>query len=638
MCGISGVVALDGALAPDFARDLRAMNGAIAHRGPDGDGFYDCSFASFGHRRLSIIDRAGGHQPMANEDDSCWIVFNGEIYNHKPLRRELEARGHRFRTVSDTEVILHAYEEFGPACLERLNGMFAFAICDTRAREVFIARDRLGKKPIFYAVFDGVLHFASELKALRQSHAWSGELDLSALEGYLSLGYFIEPQTVHRHVKKLESGHWMRIARGRVETRKYWDVTEFDTDTRPDDEILRDLEALLADAVSCRLESEVPLGAFLSGGIDSGLVVSWMTEAQGAGVVTTSVGFEERAHNELEAAGLTAAAFETQHHPTLLEPRLDDVFDTLVDAFDEPFADASAIPTYYVSKVARQHVTVALTGDGGDESFGGYDFRYDLHAQEAKYRGLVPGAPGRALVGWLGRHWPRSAKLPRPLRAGNVLENLGWPREAAYYADLCIVKPWDARLLLGAGDSRAPQASPVYDAVTAPYLRCASTSDLQRAQYADLKVYLPNDPLVKVDRTSMANSLEVRCPLLDYRVIEFAFRIPAERKSWPGRSKHFLRTLGTRRLPPTLDALPKRGFTAPVGEWIRGRYRDWFRDEVLSPQSAVSTLLDRAVLERWVEEDARGSRNRTSALWTAWCLERWARRHASRDARGTRAT
>ncbi len=631
MCGISAVIALDGDLSPALARDIRPMTDAIAHRGPDGDGFYHSAFAALGHRRLSIIDRAGGHQPMANEDDTRWIVFNGEIYNHKPLRRELEARGHRFKTVSDTEVILHAYEEYGPACVERLNGMFAFVICDTQSREVFIARDRLGKKPVFYAVFDGAVHVASEIKALQRSSAWNGELDLSSLEGYVSLGYFVAPQTIYKHVKKLEPGHWMRIANGRVETRQYWDVTEFDTDTRPDAEVLRDLEALLADAVTCRLESEVPLGAFLSGGIDSGLVVSWMADAQGAGVVTTSVGFEEKVYNELDAAKLTADAFKTRHYPEVLLPRLDEVFDTLVDAFDEPFADASAIPTYYVSKAARAHVTVALTGDGGDESFGGYG-RYDLHALEARYRSLIPGAAGRALVGWLGQHWPRSQHVPRVLRAGNVLENLGWPPEAAYYADLCFVKPWDARALLGIDAGRSPESSPVYAAVTAPYLKCPSPSALQRAQYADLKIYLPNDPRVKVDRASMATSLEVRCPLLDYRVIEFAFRLAAERKVRPGRSKFYLRELGARRLPAALHTMPKKGFSAPIGEWMRGPYRQWFRDEVLAPSSAVSSLLDRDLLARWVDEDQRGERDRSSALWTVWCLERWARRSHSRTA------
>jgi asparagine synthase (glutamine-hydrolysing) len=627
MCGIAGVVALSGDLSPTVAASVPAMTAALAHRGPDGDGFYNCSFAALGHRRLSIIDREGGHQPMSNEDDTCWIVFNGEIYNHKAVKRELVARGHRFKTVSDTEVILHAYEEYGPACMEHLDGMFAFAICDTRRREVLLARDRLGKKPLFYAVLDGTLHFASEIKALRRSPVWDAELDLSTLEGYLSLGYFLAPHTIYRHVSKLEPAHWLRVANGSVRTQQYWDVTIFDHETRDDEAVLEELEGLLRNAVTSRLESEVPLGAFLSGGIDSGLVVSFMAEAEGAGIVTTSVGFAERDHNELEAAGLTAARFQTEHHPSLLEPKLDEVFDALVGAFDEPFADASAIPTYYVSKSARAHVTVALTGDGGDESFGGYDFRYHTHALERGLRQFVPGAPGRQAARFLGSRWPRSARVPRVLRAGNVLENLGRTEEAAYYADLCFVKPWDARALLGLTPSRDPADSPVYDLVTAPYRRCSSSNALQRAQYADLKVYLPNDPLVKVDRTSMAHGLEVRSPLLDHRVVELAFRIPADRKVRGRRAKYFLRELGARRLPSELAALPKRGFTAPIGEWISGPYRDWFAAEVLSGTSLTSSLMDGATLRRWFEQHRRGERDRSAALWTAWCLERWHRVH-----------
>jgi asparagine synthase (glutamine-hydrolysing) len=625
MCGINGIVALNGTLAPAIAAAMPAMTVALRHRGPDGDGLYESPFAAIGHRRLAIIDCAGGHQPMSNEDDTCWIVFNGEVYNHKALRRELEARGHRFRTHSDTEAILHAYEEYGPACVEHLDGMFAFAICDTRRREVFIARDRLGKKPLFYAIFDGVVHFASEIKALRASPAWNGDVDLSALEGYLSLGYFLAPNTIYRHVRKLEPAHWLRVANGAIETRPYWDVTAFDTDERDDETVLGELDALLRDAVTSRLESEVPLGAFLSGGIDSGLVVSYLAETEGQGVVTASVGFTNDGRSELDAAALTAQHFGTRHYPILLAPRLDEVFDTLVRAFDEPFADPSAIPTYYVAKAAREHVTVALTGDGGDEAFGGYDFRYRFHALESRARRFMPGAAGRRAARWLGSRWPRSRHVPRALRAGNVIENLGWPEEAAYYADLCFVKPWDARALLGFGSSRDPAASPVYEAVTAPYRRCPSTSALQRAQYADLKVYLPNDPLVKVDRTSMATSLEVRCPLLDHRVIEFAFRLPAERKVRGRRSKHYLRELGSRRLPAGLASLPKKGFDAPIGEWIRGPYRSWFEREVLDANSAASSLIDTDLVRRWLREHCDEGQDRSSVLWTVWCLERWQR-------------
>src|SRR5580765_8378196 len=406
MCGISGVFALSGPLAPDVGSALPAMNGALAHRGPDGDGFFSDTRAALGHRRLAIIDRAGGRQPLANEDSSCWIVFNGEIYNHRSLRPLLEAKGHRFRTNSDTEVILHAYEEFGPACVERLEGMFAFVIYDGRRNELFAARDRLGKKPLFVAVLGGTLHFASEIPALMRSPRWRGDLDLTALEGYLSLGYFLAPSTIYKNVFKLLPGHWLRASVRGLETRQYWDVREFDTDHRPDDELLEDIDATLRQAVHDRLESEVPLGAFLSGGIDSGLVVSYMAEALPS-VVTTSVGFGDRAHNELEAAGLTAAHLKTHHYPEQVEPELIPVLDAIAGSFDEPFADSSAVPTHYVSALARTHVTVALSGDGGDEVFGGYDFRYVPHLLEHRVRSVTRPIGLAPVLSAAGRAWPR---------------------------------------------------------------------------------------------------------------------------------------------------------------------------------------------------------------------------------------
>src|SRR4051812_10450689 len=325
MCGIAGMFSLADRLPPDARLSVEAMNAAIAHRGPDGDGFYEHPRAVFGHRRLAIIDVAGGHQPMSNEDGSCWITFNGEIYNHRTLRPLLEAKGHRFRTSSDTETILHAYEEFGPSCLDRLEGMFAFAIHDARRDELFVARDRLGKKPLFYTVIGDALHFASELPALIRANGWNGQVDLSALEGYLSLGYFVAPSTIFRDVYKLLPGHWLRVRRGQVEVQQYWDVQEFDSDHREPSELLPEIDSTLRAAVHDRLESEVPLGAFLSGGIDSGLVVSYMAEVLGDRLVTASVGFGEVGHNELEAAGVVAGHFHSQHHVEVIEPRLDQV-------------------------------------------------------------------------------------------------------------------------------------------------------------------------------------------------------------------------------------------------------------------------------------------------------------------------
>ena len=624
MCGIAGTFSIEGPLHPDARAAVRPMTDALAHRGPDGDGFFADERVSVGHRRLAIIDRAGGHEPMPNEDESVWIVFNGEVYNHRALRPVLEAKGHRFRTRCDTEVILHAYEEFGPACVDQFEGMFAFAIYDARNREFFAARDRLGKKPFFYTVLGGALHFASELPALTRAPLWKGEVDLTGLEGYLSLGYFIAPATVYRDVFKLLPGHWLRVANGRVETRQYWDVTEFDTDQRPDSELVETIDATLRQAVHERLESEVPLGAFLSGGIDSGLVVSYMAEALGDRLVTTTVGFGEREHNELDAAALVAQHFGASHHAAVIEPSLDEVIGPVVDGLGEPMADSSAIPTWYVSQMARRHVTVALSGDGGDETFAGYDFRYGPHALEASARAWMPTTAAPA-AGWLGRRWPRSPRMPRPLRAGTILENLGRDSAGAYYADLAFLKPADTRRLMGLRPDPDVAKSPAYAAVTDPYRRCPSGNAVQRAEYADLKVYLPNDPLVKVDRMAMAHGLEVRCPLLDRKMVELAFRIPASRKQVGRQGKALLRSLAKRRLPEGLWRLPKRGFTAPIGAWIAGPHGAKFQDEVLRSPSRLGGVVDLKDLQRRFAAHKNGAADSSYALWAVWVLERWLR-------------
>jgi len=624
MCGIAGVFGVERPIGPEMRATARRMTDAIAHRGPDGDGFFDNDRVSLGHRRLAIIDVAGGHQPIANEDESCWIVFNGEVYNYRDLRPELEAKGHRYRTVSDTETILHAYEEYGPACVDKLEGMFAFVIYDGRRNELFAARDRLGKKPFFYTTLDGVFHFASELPALRQSPLWKGELDMTGLEGYLSLGYIIAPRTIYRDVHKLMPGHWLRISCGRIETRQYWDVAEFDTDHRPEQALLAEIDDELRRATLARLESEVPLGAFLSGGIDSGLIVSYMAEALGERLVTATVGFGEAAHNELDAAALTASHFKSQHYPEVIEPSLDESIGPVTTHLGEPLADSSAIPTWYVSRSARRHVTVALSGDGGDEAWAGYDFRYGPTAMEASARGWMPRAAAPA-AGWLGARWPRGASLPRPLRAGTLLENLGRDPAGAYFADLTFLKTHETRQLMGLAPDRRVETSPVYEAVTEPYLRCPSADLVQRAEYADLKVYMPNDPLVKVDRMAMAHGLEVRCPLLDRRVVELAFRIPASRKQVGGQGKALLRALARRRLPAGLWQLPKRGFTAPIGEWIAGPHARMFQEEVLTPGAAIATYVDTGDLAKRFEAHQRHQIDGGYALWAVWVLERWLR-------------
>lgn len=628
MCGFTALFGLDHPLSPTLAHAIAPMNGAIRHRGPDADGFFGDPWAALGHRRLSIIDVSGGGQPMANEDGTVWIVFNGEVYNHHGLRQILERKGHRFRTRSDTEAILHAYEEYGTATPEHLEGMFSFVIYDQKKRELFAARDRLGKKPLFYTVLDGALHLGSEMKSFYASPAWRGDVDLSALESYLSLGYFLAPDTVYRGVSKLPPAHWLHARNGQIVTGCYWDVTDFDSDRRGAGEIIDDLDTRLRHAVGERLESEVPLGAFLSGGIDSGLVVSYMAEAMSSAPITASVGFGGSAHNELAAAAITAGALGTQHYPHTLTPSLDGVFNRIVGAFDEPFADASAVPTYYVSQAAREHVTVALSGDGGDESFSGYDFRYVPHAVEQRLRRLVPGAPGRRAMRALGRAWPGSPRLPKPLRLKTIFGNLSRDGADAYYFDLCFMKPAATRRLMGLPASDDVRDSPVYEAVTAPYRRCPSPSGVQRSQYADLKVYLPNDVLVKVDRMSMLHSLEVRCPLLDRRIVEFAFRIPFETKMPRLQAKYLLRSLAQRRLPPALSTMPKLGFTAPVGDWLRGPYAGAFQEEVLRPGAAVASLVDVEHLRSLFRAHQAGSHDYWYPLWATWVLERWhAQRH-----------
>jgi asparagine synthase (glutamine-hydrolysing) len=624
MCGICGVYALDGLLDRAVGAAMPAMTRAIARRGPDGEGYYSDARVALGHSRLSIIDRAGGAQPMSNEDGTCHVLFNGEIYNHRELRRTLTERGHRFRTHSDTEAIVHAYEEYGSACVEHFEGMFAFAVYDQRTASLFLARDRIGKKPLYYAVLNGVLHFASEIKAIAQSPYWDDRTDMRALEGYLSLGYFIAPETPFARVRQVPPAHWLTVRDRDISLREYWDIPAAGSATESDDTVLEQLDHLLAAAVNDRLETEVqPIGAFLSGGIDSGLIVSYMAEQLPTRPLTVSVGFDDVNHNELEAAGRTADHCHTNHHSHVVHPRLEEVLDALVGAFDEPFADSSAVPTFYLCRTARQHVTVALSGDGGDESFAGYDFRYQAQRIEGWLRDNAPNTFRVGAARGLSRIWPRSPTLPRPLRLATLFDNLACSPEEAYYADLCFLKPAVVRTLLGRNAYDDARASPVFEAVAAPFRRLPSASLLQRIQYADLKIYLPSAPLVKLDRLSMWHGLEVRCPMLDRRVVEFAFRLPTHRTMPRLKGKYLLRALARKRLPDPLWRLPKRGFSSPVEAWLAGPFAGAFQDEVLAPNSFVNTVCDPVVVRTLFDENRRSIANHGYALWALWMLERW---------------
>ena len=574
---------------------------------------------------MAIIDREQGHQPLCNGDGSLWIVFNGEIYNHRQLRHFLATKGHRFRTNSDTEVILRAFEEFGTNCVLRLDGMFAFAIYDARSRTLFAARDPLGKKPFFYFISGGIFHFASEIKALARSPLWDGSFDLDSLEAYLALGYVVAPESIYKHVKKLEAGHWLTARAGRVETRKYWDIEQFDDERRPEPTVLEELQRLIGTAVSDRLQSEVPLGAFLSGGIDSSLVVSTMCDVMSTPPRTITIGFRNKGYNELSAASATAQWLGTRHESHLLTPDILTELDQVIGAFDEPFADSSAVPMYYLSRVAKQNVTVALTGDGGDEAFGGYARRYVPLKLETMARGAVSGARSQTAARWLGSRWSRDPRLPRILRIGSLLDNLGRDPAHAYYADLCFLKPRIARQLLGYSDIDAYSQTAVYDRVTEPYRRCGSEDPLQRTQYADLKIYLANDVLVKVDRMSMLSGVEVRCPLLDRRVVEYAFRVPATVKMPRLRSKHLLRKLASRRLSRDIVRRSKQGFEAPVQQWITGEFGPQLAGDLFDQNAKIRTLLDLQQLRGLYHRHRQRTADNSYPLWSAWVLERWMR-------------
>ncbi len=626
MCGFIGAISLRaGNMNPSVAAALPRMADAIYHRGPDAAGYEYFPGAALGHRRLSIIDRSGGQQPMCSESGRYWIIFNGEIYNHKIIRDKLMSKGVQFKTTCDTETIVQAYEMYGSDCVAMLEGMFSFAIYDKESHALFMARDRVGKKPLFYGEFDGHFLFGSEIKAFKPCPVWDGTLDWSGLEGYLSLGYYMGEHSVYKHVKKLEPGKWMKVVNGRVEIQSYWDIQEFDTDERSAEEIVAELDEIMGQAVGDRLESEVSLGAFLSSGIDSSLIVSYMAGILGNDILTATVGFGEKDHNELPGASLVSKRYGTNHFTKIISPNFDEVFDPIVKAFDEPFADDSAIPTYYVCQMAKEQVTVALSGDGGDEPFGGYDFRYVPHGVEDKFRKMLPGGMGRGLMRMMGGVWPRYRWLPRFLRLATIFENMGRSAAEAYYLDLCFVKPWDARKLMGVEGKRDPKLSPVYGDVSKHYLGCGSNDAMQRAMYADMKVYMPSMPLVKVDRMSMLHSLEVRSPLLDRRVVELAYKINSKMKIQQGQSKYLLRQLGQKRLPEELINLPKKGFSAPISQWLSDSHSQRFEDEVLSSGSEIGSLLDQNFVRRCFDSHCSGQINHSKLLWGVWVLERWLR-------------
>ena len=621
MCGIAGFVESSRAGAPLTADDSRAlvhrMCDVIRHRGPDDEGAWVADGVALGMRRLSIIDLSSGHQPIHNEDRSVWIVFNGEIYNFPELRRELEAAGHRFYTSTDTEAIVHAYEQWGAAAIARLRGMFGLAIWDLRSRTLLVARDRIGIKPIYYAEANGRLYFGSELKSLLQAPDVPRAIDLDALDHYLSFLYTPRDGSIFSSVRKLPPGHVLTWRDGRVTIDQYWSIPAAESFRGTEADAVAQLRAVLSDAVRCHLLSDVPLGAFLSGGIDSSLVVGLMAEATGQRVKTFSIGFDEPAFDELEHARRVAEHFATDHHEFVVKPDALDILDRVVSHFDEPFADASAIPTWYVSEMARRHVTVVLSGDGGDELFGGYD-RYLPHPRVVAFDRYSPGALRRVAA-------IAASRLPHGARGKNFLRHVSRDQQGRYI-DAIRFFGVDEKPELLAGDVWRQLRGPDPETRLArQFDRFAALPWASQMMRFDAETYLPEDVLTKVDRMSMAHSIESRVPLLDNEVIDFAATLPAGLKIKDGRRKHVLKEVAATLLPADIVTRRKQGFGVPLEVWFRGGMRELFADTLLSASSLQRGFFEPAFVKRIVAEHACGKRDHSLRLWQLVVFETWYR-------------
>jgi asparagine synthase (glutamine-hydrolysing) len=625
MCGLSGIYNYKS-LEPVSERVLKAMNDTLFHRGPDDEGFYVSKEIGLGHRRLSIIDLAAGHQPMTNEDGTVWVVFNGEIYNFTDLHDYLETKGHQFKTRSDTEVIVHLYEEKGEDCFRDLRGMFAIAIWDQRNKKLLLARDRVGKKPLFYYHDGSKILFGSEIKAILQAPGTSRDIDLEAVSDYFSFLYVPAPKSIFKNIRKVMPGHYLVASSNGLRETKYWDLSFADTDELSEEKWGEKLMDTLQEAVRLRLMSEVPLGAFLSGGVDSSSIVAMMQGAMNGPVITSSIGFEEEAFNELPYARTVASRFGTDHHEQVVRPDALAVVDKLAWHYDEPFADSSAIPTYYVSKTAREHVTVALSGDGGDENFAGYR-RYYFDRRENLIRGWLPQGVRQPVFGALASLYPKADWAPRIFRGKATFQNLARCPIAAYFRSVSGCPPELKRGLLHA-DVRSHLGS--YDSldVLREYYDNADTDDLlSKVQYVDIKTYLADDILAKVDRASMAVSLEVRAPILDHKFMELAARIPSSLKLRGMEGKHiFKKALGS-RLPESILYRKKMGFAVPLAQWFRGELKGMAHEAIFD--GGRDDFLEPKTVERIWTEHQRGFRDRSTELWTLLMFRLWQRKFLS---------
>ena len=646
MCGIAGIVNTDPN-APVSQALLERMTRVLAHRGPDDQGIYVDGPCGLGHRRLSVIDLAGGHEPIFNEDRSAAIVFNGEVYNFLDLRPGLEAAGHRFTTRTDAEVVLHLWEQEGEKFVERLRGMFALAIWDATNRTLLLARDRVGKKPLYYCQDGDRLLFASELKAIHQDPSVPREIDAQAVDLFFTFLYVPSPWSIFKSIRKLPPASILTWRDGRATVRQYWDVPvgmsnvecrvsngeeSVALDTRHSTlDTCRELRERLTEAVRIRMMSDVPLGAFLSGGLDSSLVVALMSQASNRPVITNSIGFTRREFDERPYARLVAERYHTDHHEFVVDPQAVEAVQDLAWFYDEPFADSSAVPTYYAAKMARETVTVALSGDGGDENFAGYEHRYWMHRLECRWRRRLPRVVRRALFGPLALVWPKGDWLPRPMRLKYFLENLSLTDERAFCNDMSTFRAAHKRRLYAPGFAERLAGFDSFSYIGDLFARAQGRGlhPLARAQYVDLKSYLVEDGLTKVDRAAGAHALEVRCPLLDQEIVEFAATIPRDLLLHGRTTKWILKQAVADLLPPEILARGKWGFRVPAEEWLRADLREMGESILFDPSGGLDQFLDRPGVEDLWRQHQRGLRNNGRALWAMLMFGLWYRQFAS---------
>lgn len=632
MCGITGVFDLHGRREVDRDK-LARINDMLWHRGPDEAGLHLEPGLGLGHRRLSIIDIAAGQQPLFNEDGTVAVVFNGEIYNFVDLIPELTKLGHRFRTRSDTEVIVHAWEAWGEDCVHHFRGMFAFALWDRNRQRLFLARDRLGVKPLYYAVTnDGWLVFGSELKTIT---AWPGfrrAIDDEAVEDYFGYGYVPEPRTIYKTAFKLPPGHTLMVERGKLlpAPREFWDVPFQPLPAMRIEDAQVELIERLSEAVRVRLVAEVPLGAFLSGGVDSSAVVAMMAGLSDKPVKTCSIAFSEAAYDESEHARRVAERYRTEHQVDRVEADDFSLVDELAHLYDEPYADSSAMPTYRVCQLARKHVTVALSGDGGDENFAGYR-RYRWHAYEERMRQLLPLAVRRPVFGLLGRLYPKADWAPKVFRAKTTFEAMARDTVEGYFHGVSVCSDGLRERLFSPAFKRRLNGYRAVEVLRRHHARCAHLDTVSQVQYLDMKTYLVGDILTKVDRASMAHALEVRVPFLDHQLMEWVSGLPVTFKLKGAECKYLLKRALEPYLPHEIMYRRKMGFSIPLAEWFRGPLQEKLRAALLSPRMADSGLFDMGFVKCMVDEHARGVRDYSSPLWSLLMFEAFLRNMEDRD-------